>query len=208
MNAMKYYAWNLEDYQFLNESNAPPSVNPSLWRQERLNNLNGLFQVKAGQIYQVRSYELATMSFIKTDHGWIVLDPLSSRETARAGLALLRANISQAPVVAIICSHSHMDHFGGVSGILQAEGKSIATDATPAGSTGKILFYAPSGFYERPSRRTSTSETRCSGARTTCTGVISPVAHFGHVDRVWARRQASARRKFTSLPWRLLKTGQ
>ena len=148
MNAMKYYAWNLEDYQFLNESNAPPSVNPSLWRQERLNNLNGLFQVKAGQIYQVRSYELATMSFIKTDHGWIVLDPLSSRETARAGLALLRTNISQAPVVAIICSHSHMDHFGGVSGILQAEGKSIATDATPAGSTGKILFYAPSGFYD------------------------------------------------------------
>jgi alkyl sulfatase BDS1-like metallo-beta-lactamase superfamily hydrolase len=148
MNALKYYAWDMEDYQFLNESNAPPSVNPSLWRQERLNNLNGLFEVKAGQIYQVRSYEIATMSFIKTDNGWIVLDPLSSRETARAGLALLRSYVSQAPVVAIISSHSHLDHFGGVDGILQAEGKSIATDTTPAGSPGKIPYYAPSGFYD------------------------------------------------------------
>ncbi len=147
-NALGFYAWNLEDYQFISETNAPPSVNPSLWRQERLNNINGLFEVKPGQIYQVRSYELATMSFVKTDNGWIVIDPLSSRETARAGLALLRAHVSQAPVVAIISSHSHLDHFGGVPGILQAEGKSIAPDTTPAGSAGRILYYAPGGFYE------------------------------------------------------------
>ena len=147
-NALGFYAWNLEDYQFLNESNAPPSANPSLWRQERLNNLNGLFVVLTNQVYQVRSYDLSTMSFIKCPEGWIVIDPLSFTETARAGLALLRAHVSSAPVVAIICTHSHLDHYGGVKGILDSEGKLLAPDTTPAGSQGKILLYAPAGFYE------------------------------------------------------------
>jgi alkyl sulfatase BDS1-like metallo-beta-lactamase superfamily hydrolase len=88
------------------------------------------------------------MSFIKSRNGWIVIDPLTSQETSRAGLALFRTHVSQAPVVAIICTHSHVDHFGGVPGILQAEGKSIAPDTTPAGSAGRILFYAPDGFYQ------------------------------------------------------------
>ncbi len=147
-NALGFYAWNLEDYQFLNESNAPPSANPSLWRQERLNNLNGLFLVLSNQVYQVRSYDLATMSFIKCPEGWIVIDPLSFTETARAGLALLRAHVSSAPVVAIICTHSHLDHYGGVKGILDSEGKLLAPDTTPAGSQGRILLYAPAGFYK------------------------------------------------------------
>lgn len=148
LNAMGFYAWNMEGYQFLNATNAPASVNPSLWRQERLNNINGLFEVLPDKIYQVRSYDLATMSFVKTDSGWIVIDPLTSAETARAGLALLRAHVSTNPVVAILSTHSHIDHYGGVNGILTAEGKVIAPDPTPAGSQGKILYFAPSGFYE------------------------------------------------------------
>ncbi len=148
MNALGFYAWNMEGYQFLNETNAPASVNPSLWRQERLNNINGLFEVLSNKIYQVRSYDLATMSFVKTAGGWIVIDPLTSTETARAGLALLRSHVSSQPVVAILSTHSHIDHYGGVSGILASEGKPIAPDATPAGSAGKILYYAPDGFYE------------------------------------------------------------
>ncbi len=146
LNALGLYAWNMESYQFLNATNAPASVNPSLWRQERLNNLNGLFEVLSNTIYQVRSYDLATMSFVKTDNGWIVIDPLTSKETARAGLALLRAHVSSDPVVAILSSHSHIDHYGGVSGILAAEGKTIAPDTTPA--PGELLYYAPDHFYE------------------------------------------------------------
>jgi len=148
LNDLGFYAWNMEVFQFLNGATAPPSANPSLWRQEQLNNINGLFVVLTNQVYQVRSYDTATMSFIKCPAGWIVIDPLTSAETARAGLALLRAHVSQEPVAAIISTHSHIDHWGGVKGILDSEGKPLAPDATPAGSEGKILYYAPAGFYE------------------------------------------------------------
>ena len=148
LNQMGFYAWNMEGYQFMNDFTvAPPSANPSLWRQESLNNINGLFMVVQDCIYQVRSYELATMSFIKTASGWIVIDPLTSGETSRAGLALLRAHVSDAPVVAIISTHSHLDHYGGIRGILQAEGKSITPAENGESSTGTIPFYAPDGFY-------------------------------------------------------------
>ena len=160
LNALGFYAWNLEDYQFMyGFPTAPPSANPSLWRQELLNNINGLFMVVPDRVYQVRSYDMATMTFLKTRKGWIVIDPLTSRETARAGLALLRAHVSQEPIVAIIATHSHIDHFNGIPGIIEPEGKSI-TPAGTAGSAkstthdgrhgsakGTIPFYAPDGFY-------------------------------------------------------------
>jgi len=102
LNDLGFYAWDMESYQFLNDTPiAPPSANPSLWRQEQLNNTNGLFMVIQDRIYQVRSYDLATMGFVKTRTGWIVIDPLMSRETARAGLALFRTHVSEAPIVAI-----------------------------------------------------------------------------------------------------------
>jgi alkyl sulfatase BDS1-like metallo-beta-lactamase superfamily hydrolase len=149
LNALGFYAWDLESYQFLNNNpTAPPSANPSLWRQEQLNNTNGLFMVIQDKIYQVRSYDLATMSFIKSRTGWIVIDPLMSRETARAGLALFREYVSQAPIVAIICTHSHIDHFNGIPGILEAEGKTIASDTKGGQNKGTILFYAPQNFYQ------------------------------------------------------------
>ena len=148
-NAIGFYAWNMEGYQFMNGfDTAPPSANPSLWRQECLNNYNGLFMVLPDLVYQVRGYELATMSFIKTRNGWIVIDPLSSQETSRAGLALLRAHVSQAPIVAIISTHSHLDHYNGVPGILQAEGKSIASASKKGQSKDAIPYYAPNGFYQ------------------------------------------------------------
>jgi len=147
LNALGFPAWSMEAYfGFMESPEAPASVNPSLWRQERLNNFNGLFEVVAGAIYQVRSFDLATMSFIKTDQGWIVIDPLTSKESARAGLALFRAHVSTDPVVAIISTHSHIDHFGGVGGILAMEGKGIASGEGAA--EGAIVYYAPSGFYD------------------------------------------------------------
>lgn len=148
MNALGFYAWNLEDYvAFMNGALAPPSVNPSLWRQECLNNINGLFEVIPDYVYQVRSFDLATMSFVRASDGWIVVDPLAARETARAGLAMLRTHISQDPVVAIIVTHSHLDHFNGVPGILEAEGKTVTPANQPAHTAETIPFFAPEGFY-------------------------------------------------------------
>jgi len=148
LNALGIYAWNLEDYfQFMEDAPAPPSVNPSLWRQESLNNINGLFEVLPDNIYQIRGFDLATMSFVRAPEGWIVIDPLASRETSEAGLALFRLHVSEEPIVAIIVTHSHLDHFNGLPGILQAEGKTV----TPAGgndSDTTIPFYAPQGFYD------------------------------------------------------------
>ena len=148
LNQMGYYAWNMEGYQFMNNFPvAPPSVNPSLWRQESLNNMNGLFMVVQDCIYQVRGYELATMSFIKTTNGWIVIDPLLSRETSRAGIELFRTHVSVAPIMAIIITHSHLDHFGGIQGILDVERKTITAPDNVGSSTETIPMYVPEGFY-------------------------------------------------------------
>ncbi len=147
LDAMGFHAWNLEGYfAFMDDTNAPVSVNPSLWRQERLNNINGLFEVVSNAVYQIRGFDLANMSLIRTDSGWVVLDPLTSKETARAAFALFREHVSTNPVVAIITSHSHVDHFGGVSGILEAEGKVVAADGIPV--PGTIPYVAPQGFYD------------------------------------------------------------
>ncbi len=149
LNDLGFYAWNLEDYfGFMTDTHAPPSVNPSLWRQECLNNINGLFAVVPDKVYQIRSFELATMSFVRTPKGWIVIDPLMSRETSRAGLAMLRAHVSKEPIVAIIVTHSHADHFNGVPGILEAEGKTITPANVVDDTEDTIPFYAPEGFYD------------------------------------------------------------
>ncbi len=111
--------WNVADYQFM-EGKAPPSVNPSLWRQGRLNNNHGLFQVVEG-IHQLRGHDLANMTLIDGDTGWIVVDPLTAEETARAAIAFARKHLGDKPVSAIIFTHSHVDHFGGVLGIISAE---------------------------------------------------------------------------------------
>ena len=143
-----FYAWNMEAYlSFMDGVTCPPSVNPSLWRQETLNNLNGLFEVLPGSIYQIRSYDMATMSFVKAPHGWIVIDPLMSRETSRAGLALFRVHVSQDPIVAIIITHSHHDHYNGVPGILQAEAKASTPPGGDLNSMATIPIYAPEGFF-------------------------------------------------------------
>jgi len=111
--------WNQAAYSFIGED-PPPSVNPSLWRQARLNNIHGLFKVTDG-IYQVRGYDLANMTIIEGETGWILVDPLTAKETATAAMQLVRSKLDNKPVVAIIFTHSHVDHFGGVLGIVSAE---------------------------------------------------------------------------------------
>jgi len=127
--------WNMPSYDFV-EGEAPPSVNPSLWRQAKLNGLHGLFRVAEG-VYQVRGYDVSNMSWIRGKSGWIVVDPLTSKETAAAAIALARKHLGADPIVAVIFTHSHVDHFGGVAAILP-------TDEP----TGAVRVVAPAGFVE------------------------------------------------------------
>lgn len=116
---------------------APATVNPSLWRNARLVNAAGLFEVKPG-IWQVRGFDLANMTLIEGKTGWIVVDPLTTVETARAALALARRHLGNKRVSAIIYTHSHIDHFGGARGVVdEADVKA-----------GRVPIYAPDGFME------------------------------------------------------------
>ncbi len=132
--------WDMSDFDFIdkNGENAPASVNPSLWRQEALNNINGLFKVTTG-IYQVRGYDLSNMSIIESDNGWILVDPLTARETASQALLFAQKHLGKKPIKAILFTHSHIDHFGGVQGILQHLNDDERTE---------LRIIAPEGFAE------------------------------------------------------------
>jgi alkyl sulfatase BDS1-like metallo-beta-lactamase superfamily hydrolase len=129
--------WSMADYAFLDEATAPPTAHPALWRQARLNRLHGLFEVTA-RIYQVRGFDLANMTLIEGESGLIVIDPLTCRETAQAALELYYAHRRRRPVLAVIYSHSHTDHFGGVKGVID-EARVRA---------GEVAVIAPAGFME------------------------------------------------------------
>ncbi|HQZ91129.1 MAG TPA: alkyl sulfatase dimerization domain-containing protein [Thermomicrobiales bacterium] len=130
--------WDLNAFPFLSEETAPPSVNPSLWRVSRLNALyHGLFKVTDG-VYQIRGFDLSVMSIIETDSGYVVIDPMISAEPARAGMDLVYQHVGRKPVVAVIYTHSHVDHWGGVKGVIdEADVKA-----------GKIKVIAPENFVE------------------------------------------------------------
>ncbi|BAN48719.1 alkyl/aryl-sulfatase [Metapseudomonas resinovorans] len=136
-NAEGKVVWNTHAYDFLKREDAPDTVNPSLWRQAQLNASAGLFQVAEG-LYQVRGIDLANMTIIEGEDGLILIDPLYATETAKAALELYYQHRPRKPVVAIIYSHSHVDHFGGVRGVVdEADVKA-----------GKVRIYAPDGFME------------------------------------------------------------
>lgn len=129
-------AWDLSAYDFL-KADAPASVNPSLWRQSQLLAKHGLFKVTEG-VWQVRGFDLANATFIAGKQGWIVIDPLTSAETARAALDLVNERLGARPVVALIYTHSHVDHFGGARGMVEQ----ADLDA------GRVQVIAPDGFLE------------------------------------------------------------
>jgi len=109
--------WDLRPYKFLDEETAPATVNPSLWRQARLNMANGLFKVVEG-VYQVRGYDIANMTVVEGRAGLIVIDALTTAEVSRAGLELYFAHRPKRPIAAMIYTHSHLDHYGGVLGVV------------------------------------------------------------------------------------------
>ncbi|WP_083700308.1 alkyl/aryl-sulfatase [Shewanella sp. UCD-KL12] len=131
--------WDLEQYKtYISiDKEAPDTVNPSLWRNSQLVMQHGLFEVTEG-IYQIRGFDLTNITFIKGKTGWIIFDPLISPETAKAALDFINQQLGERPVVAIIYSHSHIDHYGGATGIATAE--QVAA--------GKVQIIAPEHFTE------------------------------------------------------------
>src|SRR6478609_5308269 len=109
--------WSLEPYGFLSTEEAPPTVDPSLWRQSRLNMHHGLFEVVPG-VYQVRGLDIANMTLIEGDSGVIVVDTLTSIEGARAAMELYFQHRGKKPVAAVIFTHTHTDHWGGARGVI------------------------------------------------------------------------------------------
>ncbi len=132
--------WDMPSYSFL-KGEAPASVHPGLWRHAGLNASSGLFRVTDG-VYQVRGFCLANMTIIEGKTGWIIVDTLTSRETAKAAMAFVRKHLPNRPVVAVIFTHSHIDHFGGALGVISAE----------EAERRKVKIIAPAGFMEEATK--------------------------------------------------------
>lgn len=119
------------------EGAAPDTVHPSLWRQNRVLRSEGLFRLAPG-LYQVRNFDNSNVTFVETPNGWIVIDPLTFSEVARAAFSLLKQHVADKPVLAVIYTHSHTDHFAGAPGIVSAQDV----------AAGKVQVIAPRGFVD------------------------------------------------------------
>ena len=141
--------WSQDAFAFLDDyEKAPDSVNPSLWENTINNHVYGLFEVADG-IYQVRGYDMANLTVVKGDTGWIVFDTLMSVECSQAAMQLIEKNLGYFPVKAVVISHSHVDHFGGIAGVMAAEDKADETLSIEEQlASGKIPVIAPAGFTE------------------------------------------------------------
>ena len=173
--------WNIGKYDFLLEGDELDSIHPSLQRQATLNMNYGLYEVVPGKIYQVRGYDLSNMTLIRGDTGWIILDALLVRETAAAALALANAELGERPVVAVIYSHSHADHFGGIRGVVdEADVQS-----------GKVPILAPRGFMEHAIAENIYAGNAMTRRASYQYGRVLPVSPFGQVDSAIGKATAS-----------------
>ena len=164
--------WDLEKYDFLLNGESFDSIHPSLQRQAILNMNYGLYEVVPDFIYQVRGFDLANMTVVRGNTGWIVFDVLLSSETARAALELINKELGTFPVSAIIYSHSHIDHFGGVLGIVSVEEV----------SSGEVEIYAPSGFMREVASENVYAGTAMGRRAGFQYGGNIPSSPFGQVD--------------------------
>jgi linear primary-alkylsulfatase len=172
-------AWTMKPYDFLKQDQAADSVNPSLWRQAQLNAIHGLFKV-TDRVYQVRGLDISNMTIIEGDTSLIIIDALSTAETARAALALFRQHRPNKPVGTVIYTHSHGDHFGGVKGVI-SEADVIA---------GKVRVLAPGGFMEAFAGEFIMAGTAMSRRAQYQFGVVLPPGPRGHVDTGLGKRVA------------------
>ena len=167
-----HIAWDIERYEFLAADEGWPSVHPSTQRQGHLNQITGLYEVGEG-IYQVRGLDLANITFVRGEEGWIVFDPLTALETARAGLELINQEVEDLPVTAVIYSHSHADHFGGVRGVVDSERL----------AAGKVEIIAPRGFMQEAVSENVYAGNAMNRRLFFQYGVLLPASPFGHAGQ-------------------------
>jgi alkyl sulfatase BDS1-like metallo-beta-lactamase superfamily hydrolase len=174
-------AWDMASYEFLLQGKDFDSVHPSLQRQAILNMAYGLYEVVPGKIWQVRGFDLANISFVKGETGWIVFDPLTAKETAKAALDFINEKLGKRPVVAVVYSHSHGDHFGGVRGVVdEADVRS-----------GKVPVIAPVGFMEHAIAENVYAGNAMTRRMFFQYGVLLPRGSFGHVDQSIGKNTAA-----------------
>lgn len=134
-----HVAWDMSSYDFLLQGKELTSIHPSLYRQAILNMGYGLYEVVPNHIYQIRGFDLANMILIKGKNSWIIIEPLTAKETARAALQFANKKLGKRLISAVIFSHSHVDHFGGIRGVVD--------EAYVQNK--KVLLIAPEGFLIR-----------------------------------------------------------
>jgi len=175
-----HLAWDMEKYEFLREGNDLDSVHPSTQRMAELNMSYGLYEVMP-RIYQVRGFDLSNISFIEGDTGWIVFDPLISAETARAALELINEQLGERPVVAVVYSHSHLDHFGGVRGIVDE------ADV----QAGRVQIIAPTGFMHYAIAENVHAGNAMARRAQFQYAQLLPASPYGHVDQSIGKNASS-----------------
>ncbi len=167
-----HVAWDVERYDFLAAEEDWPSIHPSTQRQGHLNQITGLYEVTDG-IYQVRGLDLANITFVRGEEGWIVFDPLTALETARAGLELINQEVEDLPVTAVIVSHSHGDHFGGIRGVVDPE----------RFAAGQVEIIAPRAFMEHAVSENVYAGNAMNRRLFYQYGVLLPASPFGHAGQ-------------------------
>lgn len=174
-------AWDMASYQWLLNNKDFESIHPSLQRQAVLNMAYGLYEVVPDKIYQVRGFDLANITFIKGDTGWIIFDPLTTKETSRASLAFINEKLGKRPVLCVVYSHPHVDHFGGVRGVIDE------ADVV----SGKVKVIAPEGFMQAAIEENVFAGNAMSRRTQYQYAVLLPRDPYGHVDQAIGKNVAN-----------------
>ena len=175
--------WDIGQYDFLLEGADIDSIHPSLQRMATLNMNYGLYEVVPGEIYQVRGYDLSNMTLIRGETGWIIFDVLLVQETAAAALAFVNEELGERPVVAVVYSHSHVDHFGGIRGVVDEA--DVASGAVP--------IIAPRGFMDYAIAENVYAGNAMTRRASYQYGRVLPVSPFGQIDSAIGKATASGR---------------
>ncbi|MEB3259588.1 MAG: alkyl sulfatase dimerization domain-containing protein [Cyanobacteriota bacterium] len=180
-----HVAWDMGCYDFLLNGfdSVFDSIHPSLQRQAVLNMAYGLYEVVPDRIYQVRGFDLANMTIIKGQTGWILFDVLTCKETARAALDFVNQQLGERPVVAVVYSHSHVDHFGGVRGVVSEEDV----------QSGRVQILAPVDFMKHAIAENVYTGTAMTRRAFYQYGLLLPRSPYGHVDQSIGKNTASGR---------------
>lgn len=170
-NAKGEVVWDLAQFDFLDQDKFMASINPSLQRQAKLNMNYGLFKV-TDRIYQVRGFDLTNITYIKGDTGWIIFDPLTVPESAKAAHALVTKHLGKRPVKAVVYSHAHVDHFGGVKGVINQEQV----------DSGEVQVIAPRDFMEHVVKENVLAGNAMARRGSYQYGIMIPKNQYGVVD--------------------------